>query len=138
MPRTILIITICLLSCLHSNAQNNVELNKDSIKQILIGNWEYQEESHKMKLAEHLNYYKEIPDFAKRRLKRIAGVEITDSLKIEVTEDDKFIISNSKKDNVEYKLSIYEKRLWISRSDIVITNLYYEIDEEISQELEYQ
>ena len=107
--------------------QSYEDLFRDSIKNLIVGEWEYEKETHEMKLAEHLNYYKEVPDFAKRKLGEIAGMEITDSLKIQFTVDDKFIISNSDKNKIEYRLSIYKERFWISRSDYVIT-LYYKLD----------
>jgi hypothetical protein len=107
--------------------QSNKDLYRDSIRNLIVGEWNYEKESHEMKLDKHLNYYEEIPDFAKKKLKRIAGMEITDSLKIQFTEDDKFIISNSDKNKIEYRLSIYKERFWISRSDYVIT-LYYKLD----------
>ena len=63
----------------------------DSIKKILIGNWEY--ESHEMKLAEHLNYYNEIPDFAKNKLERLGGLEIENKPNLEVTKNNELIVT---------------------------------------------
>ena len=124
----ILKITFLLLAMNQIAIGQSVEtLFRDSIKNIIIGEWEYEKESLEMKLAEHLNFYEEIPGFAKRKFGKIVGMEISDSLNIQFTEDDKLIISNSDKDQIEYSLSIYKERCWISRSDYVIT-LYYELD----------
>ena len=105
--------------------QSNEDVFRDSIKNLIVGEWEYK--SHEIKLAEHLNYYEEIPDFAKRRLKRIAGAKIEKALKVEFNQDDRFKVSNSEEE-IEYEFSIHEKFIWISRSDYVIT-LYYDFDD---------
>lgn len=120
------IFLLCLTNLLSLNAQQENGVFVDSVKQILIGEWRYIDESLEMNLAEHLNYYEEIPDFAKRKLNEIAGIEIEKSLIIKFTSNDKFIISN-KESKKEYRLSIFEKELWASRSDYIIT-IFYEID----------
>ncbi len=106
--------------------QSNEDVFRDSIKNLIVGEWVYK--SHVIKLAEHLNYYEEMPDFAKRKLNRIAGAEIEEALKVEFNQDDRFKISNSEEE-IEYEFSIYEEYVWISRSDYVIT-LYYDFDDE--------
>lgn len=127
MKKITYIIFVCLLSYLSIKAQDKKDLYADSIKQILIGEWKYQDKSLEMSLAEHLDFYEEIPDFAKSKLSRIAGVKIEDSLKIIFTSEDKFVISN-KDQEIRYQLSIYEEEFWISRSDYVIT-IYYKFNE---------
>ena len=98
----------------------------DSIKKILIGNWEY--ESHEMKLAEHLNYYNEIPDFAKNKLERLGGLEIENKPNLEVTKNNELIVTDSLGNQIEYKFIFDDEEISIRRSDYII-RLGYEIDE---------
>lgn len=99
---------------------------QDSIKSLIIGEWSF--DSHQIKLADQLNYYDEIPDFARGQLEQMAGVKISNSLKIRFTSDNKFIVSNADEE-IEYHLSVFPNRIWVSRSDYVLT-LYYEFDKD--------
>jgi len=98
----------------------------DSIKKRIVGNWEY--ESHELKLAEHLSFYEEIPDFAEDKLSRIGGLKIENKLSLKITESNEFIVADSIGNTIEYRYIIDDDEISIRRSDYII-GLEYEIDE---------
>lgn len=97
----------------------------DSMKEMMIGNWEY--ESHELKLAEHFSLDEEFSDFAKNKLERVGALKIINQPKLKITKDNEFIISDSLGNQIEYLFMIDDKAISIRRSDYIIT-LGYEFD----------
>ncbi len=112
------------------NEDFNRSLNRfivgDSIKKTIVGNWEYG--SHELKLADHLSFYEEIPDFAEDKLSRIGGLKIGNSLTLEITKSNEFIVANSIGNTIEYWYIIDDDEISIRRLDYII-GLGYEVDE---------
>ena len=97
-----------------------------SIKKQLIGSWVY--ERNETELSEHLKLYDELPEFAERKLNRIAQRNLGKGLKLKFTKENKLIAENEKEGQIEFRYLVDSEGIKISRSDYVISIDYELID----------
>jgi len=98
----------------------------DSIKQILIGKWEYI--GNDIKLSEHSKLYTEVPEFVSRKLNRIAFEELNKDFRLDFTKENKLILTSSENKERYFRYIVDDKEIDISGSDYVISHEYI-IDE---------
>lgn len=108
------------------NTDFNRSLNRmivgDSIKKKLIGTWKY--DKNEIELSDYLKLYDELPEFAERKLKRVAQRKLEKDLKIHFTKENGLIAENEKEGQLEFRYIVDDKKIDISRSDYVISIKY--------------
>ena len=101
----------------------NSSLNRfivgDSIKKKLIGIWEHVK--NELELYEHLKLYDTIPEFASKKLLRIAQREINENLTLEFTKSNHFLAKDNINGEIEFRFIVDDNEIDISRSDYVIS-----------------
>jgi len=101
------------------NSSLNRFIAGDSIKKKLIGKWELVK--NELELYEHLKLYDTIPEFASKKLLRIAQREINENLTLEFTKSNHFLAKDNKNGEIEFRFIVDDKEIDISRSDYVIS-----------------
>ncbi len=91
----------------------------DSIKKKLIGTWNYSR--NEIELGDYLKLYDELPEFAEKKFKRVCQRSIGDDLKIQFTNKNKLIAENEEEGKIEFRYSVNEKEMDLSRSDYILS-----------------